>query len=185
MITYLSLVITVNEDAMQKRLIQVDPFTGEIEDGFVAYVAPKRQNGFTGGWVAMSQQHALKALAKADLGDEARRVLFVLLANVEYENFIVVPQSKMAEEIGMPKSNFSRAVSRLVGEGVIEKGPKVGRMISLRLNPTYGWKGTAKNHVIALGEEREKRKLRLAADSSQQQAENPDTLTGDLFPELE
>lgn len=174
---------------MQKRLLQVNTFTGEIEEGFVAYVAPKRRNGFSSGWVAMSQQKALVELAKADLGDEARRVLFVLLGHVEYENFIVVPQSKMAEVIGMAKSHFSRAVARLVDEGIIERGPKVGRMVSLRLNPSYGWKGTAKNHVIALDEARKARDLRViqggAAPEAEKGSDEPlDTFTGDLFPDL-
>lgn len=174
---------------MQKRLVQVDAFTGEIEDGFVAYVAPKRRNGFVNGWVAMSQQKALIELARADLGDEARRVLFVLLGHVEYENFIVVPQARMAEEIGLPKSNFSRAVTRLVNEGIIERGPKVGRMVSLRLNPAYGWKGTAKNHVIALDQERQKRRVSVVKGNPQEPPKNApeaplDTFTRDLFPDL-
>lgn len=175
---------------MQKRLVQVDAFTGEIEDGFVAYVAPKRRNGFVNGWVAMSQQKALIELAKADLGDEARRVLFVLLGHVEYENFIVVPQAAMASEIGLPKSNFSRAVSRLVAEGIIERGPKVGRMVSLRLNPAYGWKGTARNHVIALDQERKKRRAAPVKGSPIAEAQSApeghlDTFTRDLFPDLD
>ena len=174
---------------MQKRLVQVDAFTGEIEEGFVAYMAPKRRNGFVNGWVAMSQQKALIELARADLGDEARRVLFVLLGHVEYENFIVVPQAAMAKQIGMAASHFSRAVSRLVDEGVIERGPKVGRMVSLRLNPAYGWKGTAKNHVIALDQERQKRRLSVVKGASQEPPENApeaplDTFTRDLFPDL-
>ena len=31
---------------MNKRLIQIDHDTGEVVDGFVAYVVPKRKNGF-------------------------------------------------------------------------------------------------------------------------------------------
>ena len=54
----------------------------------------------------------------------------------------------------MDRSNFNRAVKRLVERGVIEKGPKIGRMVSLRLNPEYGWKGSAKNHVACLDQER-------------------------------
>ena len=40
----------------QKRFMQVDAETGElVEEGFVAYVAPKRKNGFGTRWVAMAQ----------------------------------------------------------------------------------------------------------------------------------
>ena len=35
---------------MNKRLQQIDSETGEIIDGFVAYVVPKRKNGFGQGW---------------------------------------------------------------------------------------------------------------------------------------
>ena len=40
---------------MNKRLQQIDSETGEIIDGFVAYVVPKRKNGFGQGWLAMAQ----------------------------------------------------------------------------------------------------------------------------------
>ncbi len=143
---------------MEKRLYQIDAHTGEYQEGFVAYISPKRKNGFQKGWLAMSQTNAFFSLAKADLGDQARRVLFMLLAKVEFENYIVVSQSEMAKELGMPLPNFSRAVSRLTDEGVILRGPKVGRMGSLKLNPEYGWKGTAKNHVIALDDVRKSKK---------------------------
>ena len=144
--------------SMEKRLAQIDLHTGEIQEGFVAYISPKRKNGFQKGWIAMSQENALLSLAKADLGDQARRVLFMMLAKVEFENFIVVSQSSMAEELGMTLPNFSRALSRLVKEGVILRGPKVGQQASLKLNPNYGWKGTAKNHIVAVDEFRGKRK---------------------------
>lgn len=135
-----------------RRLVQVDASTGEIAEGVVAYVVPKRKNGFQeGGWLAMAQ-NALEAIAKADLGDDARRVLFLLLAHLEFENWIVTPQKELADTIGMQPSNFSRALSRLIQEGIILKGPKLGRHNSLRLNPRYGWKGAAKGHVVALAD---------------------------------
>ena len=43
----------------QKRFVQVDAETGElIEEGFVAYVAPRRQNGFGKRWFAMAHDAA-------------------------------------------------------------------------------------------------------------------------------
>lgn len=148
-----------------RRLGQVDKDTGEVlDDGFIAYVVPKRKNGFEGRWLAMSQDAmlwlsrvAMGDLAKSGMGVGEFQVLMCLLGHVDYENHILTPQSEMAERLGMDRSNFNRAVKRLVERGVIEKGPKIGRMVSLRLNPEYGWKGTARNHVIALDQERKKR----------------------------
>lgn len=106
----------------------------------------------------MSQIKALDELANANLGGQTYRVLLKVLAKVEFENFIVVSQSEMAKELGMKLPNFSRCLSDLVNEGVILRGPKVGRMGSLRLNPDYGWKGTAKNHVIEIEKARKARR---------------------------
>lgn len=135
-----------------KRFIQIDAETGELEQGFVAYIAPKRKNGFSKeGWVAMAQGMAMVNLAKSTRMDgESLRVFLILCSHLEYENFILTPQTEMAEKIGMSKTNFSRALKKLLEEGVIEKGPKIGRMVSLKLNPEYGWKGSAKGHQHAL-----------------------------------
>lgn len=141
---------------MEKRLYQVDAHTGEIQQGFVAYISPKRKNGFQKGWIAMSQENALLEIAKSGFTGETLRVLLVLLAKVEYENFIVVSQSDMAEELGVSKTQFNRSLKILIDNDIIQRGPKVGRQGSLRLNPNYGWKGTAKNHIIALDGVRKK-----------------------------
>jgi hypothetical protein len=143
---------TINKAAMStKRFIQMDAETGEVEQGFVAYVVPKRQNGFKEGWVAMAQGMAMVDLAKSPKMDgDAFRVFFTLCSFLEYENFILTPQTEMAEKIGMDKSNFNRALKKLLAEGVIERGPKIGRMVSLKLSPEYGWKGSAKGHQHAL-----------------------------------
>ena len=43
-----------------RKLGQIDKDTGEIlDDGFIAYVVPKRKNGFEGRWLAMSQDAML------------------------------------------------------------------------------------------------------------------------------
>ena len=93
-----------------------------------------------------------RRLTSQDLG-----VFLCLLGHLDYENHILTPQSEMAEKVGMKRSNFSRAISRLVELEMVEKGPKIGRMVSLKLNPEYGWKGSAKNHVIAIDQVRKDR----------------------------
>lgn len=50
----------------RRKLGQVDLDTGEVlEEGFIAYIAPKRQNAF-GGWIAMAQ-NMMEVVAKSDL----------------------------------------------------------------------------------------------------------------------
>lgn len=135
-----------------KRVVGSVMDTGEVMDGAVlGMFFPKRQNGFREGWIAMAQ-NALVALAQADLGDQARRVLFVILGKLDFENYILVSQSEIAETIGMKRANVSAAIARLEAEGIILRGPKAGRSATFRLNPSYGWKGSASNHQKALRE---------------------------------
>ena len=72
----------------QIRVGSVDLSTGEILEGAtLAVFYPKRRNGFGTGWLAMAQEPLMK-LAQADLGKEAMRVLFAVLASLDYENWI-------------------------------------------------------------------------------------------------
>jgi len=136
---------------MQRRIRQVDIESGEVLDGFVAYVAPKKSNGFRDGWVAMAQQPMVE-LAKSKLGSEALRVFLAIVGRLDFENMLLVSQAEIAAELGMKKPSVSRAIKQLLEVGVLLKGPRVGVHRSYRLNPHFGWKGSASNHQKALQE---------------------------------
>ncbi len=94
-------------------------------------------------------QAALELLAKTLTGEQFK-VLMMLLASLDYENFIQVAQADIAEKLEMQKTNVSRSIKGLINLGVIIEGPKIGRSKSYRLNPQFGWKGTVSNHKKAL-----------------------------------
>lgn len=104
-----------------------------------------------------SRQDAYLALANSGLGLEARRVLDILLAHLDFENWIHLPQTEIATMLNMKPANVSRSMRDLEKVGVILRGPKVGRSITYRINPNFGWKGSAKNHNAALNEELKER----------------------------
>lgn len=160
----------------QIRLGQVDLSTGEIlEDATLAVFFPKRRNGFHTGWVAMAQDPLMK-LAQADLGDVARRVLFALLAKLDFENWVSISHAQLGRDLNIKRPNISRAVARLIDEGVLLVGPRVGVRGTYRLNPQYGWKGSARGHQEAL-------QARMRAAGMSLVGEPPlDDRTGDLFP---
>ncbi|CDZ86681.1 hypothetical protein BN1086_04933 [Citrobacter koseri] len=54
------------------------------------------------------------------------RVLMVLLADLNYENYIQVAQMDIAYALKMQKTNVSRAIKNLIYFGVILEGPKNG-----------------------------------------------------------
>lgn len=154
-----------------KRVVSSVMDTGEVMEGAVlGMFFPKRQNGFREGWIAMAQD-ALMAVAKMDLGDEARRLLFAILAKLDYENYILLNQAEIGADIGMQRANVSRALAKLEAEGVLLRGPKAGRSSTFRLNPAFGWKGSAANHQKAL-----KERMRASNISGIVPARDPNTV---------
>lgn len=140
-----------------KRLVGHIDSDGEIHEGSVlALVIPKRKNGFDRHFTM--NQDALLLLAKgklldateANLGSDVYRVLFAVLSVVDYENWILFNQSEMAAAIGMQRQHFGRAMRKLEAIELLQRGPKSGRSVTYRLNPSFGWKGSAKNHVKAI-----------------------------------
>lgn len=134
---------------MNKRLQQIDSETGEIIDGFVAYVVPKRKNGFGQGWLAMAQNGA-EILAQSNLSGNDFKVLMKLLSVLDYENLIQVSQVEIARELNMHRQHVQRSIKRLLDLGIVLEGVKIGISRSYRLNPNFGWKGSAKGHREAL-----------------------------------
>ena len=53
----------------------------------------------------------------------------------------------------MKPPNINRSVKKLVSINVLIEGFKIGRSGTYRLNPNFGWKGSAKSHQLALKQE--------------------------------
>lgn len=99
---------------------------------------------------------------RKELGEEGFAVLMVLIAELDFENHLVLSQSAVGRTLGMHRQSVQQAIKRLIGMGAILEGPKVGQNRSYRFNPEIVWKGSAKNHVKALREyQKEKQKLAL------------------------
>jgi Firmicute plasmid replication protein (RepL) len=148
--------LRVNMEAVVGRKIgQIDLSTGEVLEGCVVYLVPKRRSGFGERWFAVAQE-ALKIL-KTFTRVEDFRVLMSLLERLDYENLILANQSEIARELGIERAQVNRAIKRLQEAGAIIQGPKFGLNRSYQLNPSFGWKGSAKKHVHALDEYRQER----------------------------
>jgi len=149
-----------------KRVIGSVLDTGELMEGaVVGMFFPKRENGFKAGWIAMAQEPMMK-LAKSDLGAQEMKVLFGVLAKLDFENFLLLSVADLAKEIGMQRPNVSAAISSLEKLGVLLRGPKAGRSSTFRLNPDFGWKGSASNHKKALRERMQASNIRGIVEPS-------------------
>ena len=104
------------------------------------------------GWLAMSQD-ALTVLQQFTRVEDFR-VLMALLARLDFENLLVVNQADIARDLNMRREHVNHAIKRLITAGALLEGPRIGVSRSYRLNPKFGWKGSAKGHVIALSDYR-------------------------------
>ena len=129
---------------------QIDHQTGEVVEGFVAYVVPKRKTDFRkDGWQWLK---TMMMLAQSNLTGNDMKVMWAMLARLDYENLIQVNQAEVSEQVGMNRHNVNRSIKKLIELGVILEGVKIGISRSYRLNPNFGWKGSAKGHREALHE---------------------------------
>lgn len=133
---------------------------GEVLDGLVAVLMPKRKNGFQqGGWFAMSSDAIAQLLTftmnrKLTLRD--LQTLYAMLEYLELENWIRISQTDIASRLHMAQPHVSRSVKTLLSLGIILIGPKIGTSRTYRLSPDFGWKGGAVQHVKAQMAERMK-----------------------------
>jgi DNA-binding transcriptional ArsR family regulator len=73
------------------------------------------------------------------------RVLMALCAVLDFENFIQLSQADLAKLIGMKQPHVNRAMAELFERGIVIKGMKVGRSLTYRLSPTFGFKTKGSN----------------------------------------
>lgn len=137
-----------------KNLSLMDTDTGEVleQPGLPVIFAQRTRCGFE-EWMSLNQK-ALLELSKKPISGVTARVLFAMLARLDYENNVLVPMVALAGELGLHPANLRRAIKDLEERGLLLRGPKVGNTPSFRLSPDFGWKGRGSNHRKALEEYR-------------------------------
>ena len=135
-----------------KKIASFDQDTGEILKGAIVYCGVKH-NPYSTGWI-MNSQEALEVIAKdKEITGGIHRVLWFIVARLDFENWIQISQKEICKELEMKKQNVSSAIKLLEQKEIILRGPRVGKSYAFRLNPHFGWKGDVKN----LNEYRKKR----------------------------
>jgi hypothetical protein len=132
------------------RPANIDLATGKVEEGVFVYCPKKHLSPFTrGGFGVMSFDAALM-LACSDLDGADLKVLWLLIANLETDNYILINQTELANIMGLKRPHFNRSIKKLLAKDILLEGTNVGRLKSYRLNAYYGWRGSVENHVKAL-----------------------------------
>jgi hypothetical protein len=146
---------------MQRRLQQIDAETGEVLQGGTLVFFPQRPR-IKEGWLMAFQSGFLKLAQDKSLTQQQWRVFAFLIGKLDFENYIHLSQAEIARGLRMKPSNVSAAVAALVEKAIITRGPRVGRVATLRLTPNLGWKG----RVRSLEEQRSKGQLKLVRRTS-------------------
>lgn len=138
---------------MQKNIRGFIDEDGEIHEGAGVPVWVGRKTAFTrlyGGsrWMVIAQNAMILIAQDQDLRPESKNVLMYLFGRLDFENFIQVPQTEIADALSMRKQNVQRSIKQLVDKEILFQGPKIGRSSSWRLNPNYGYKGSPRGKVL-------------------------------------
>ena len=126
------------------EIIAYNKNTGEIVEG-VPVLCGVKHNPYAKGWV-MNNQEALEIIAKdKEITGRIHRILWFLVARLDFENWIQISQKEICEELSMRKEDVSSGIKLLEKKRILLRGPKVGRSYSFRINPDFGWKGDVRN----------------------------------------
>jgi biotin operon repressor len=115
------------------------------------FVIPYRKKIHNNGWFVMFQDF-LKQLAKdKDLKGQDYRVLNYLLSELDWENWLQVPQRVISKETGIPRPEVAKSIKKLKEKGIIQV-VRDGRSNRYRINPNLVWKGRygTRENVIPL-----------------------------------
>ena len=140
----------------QRRLGTIDLDTGELVEGMNVW-CPTKKTGFQllYGWryCIMAQDAMTMIAADKDLTGETFRVFLHMAGRLDFENYIRITQTEIAEALDMQKQHVSRAIKLLKSKNILLRGPKIGQSYSWRLNPNFGYKGDPHGKVYKIGNE--------------------------------
>lgn len=161
-----------------KYILTVDDLTGET----VSYFHIRKKKKKLGvGWMA-TYQHGAEILASLPLTGEQHKVLWALIAKLDFDNYIRVSQEELANTLGIKQQHVSRAIRALLKYDVIVEGPRAGLHKTYRFNPYIGHKGSNIEKTVVEYEQLKllQEKKRQAKSAKQQAKTTSDTVTSEV-----
>ena len=164
-------------DKQEKTIPDIEPgrydLLKEDADGVnaqpVYLFAPNKKRLATelGGWYVCWQEATMILAKMKTLNLTDLRVLLVLQAKLDFDNWIRLSHSDIGSEIDVARPNVSASMKKLIALNVLLVGPSTRNVNTYRLNPDLVWKGTMKN---AVKERRAAPKLTLLTGGKKEQA---------------
>ena len=98
---------------------QIDHQTGEVVEGFVAMLCCSKAQKRISERMDGNGSEAMMMLAQSNLTGNDMKVMWAMLARLDYENLIQVNQAEVSEQVGMNRHNVNRSIKKLIELGVI------------------------------------------------------------------
>ena len=117
------------------------------EEGNIKGYFPLKENKLGKDWVALYQK-AISTIADMNLPNEQYRVFLKLLSKVDFDNYLRVSQTEIANELSMKRPNVTKAIKALCEKSIIVEGLPAGKFKTYRLNPYIAHKGKNRNSTI-------------------------------------
>lgn len=121
--------------------------TGEILGPAGTYRKMYKSDEFSGiynkGWSVMSSAPYIALAKDKDLTLTSINILHYMLGTIGYGNIVTVTQKDIVEALGIAQGHVSKSIKLLVEKEILLKYKKVGNGWTYRLNPTYGYRGSA------------------------------------------
>lgn len=115
----------------------------DVQNEAVYLHVPRKKDVATGlgGWFIAWQEASMLLAGDKRMNLTDHRVLLVLQAKLDFENWIKLSLADIGNPIGVAKSNISVSMKKLLEMGVVILGPTSKNVRTYRLNPAIGWKG--------------------------------------------
>ncbi len=116
---------------------------GDIKTQPVYLYAPTQQDysKTAGDWVIAWQEGVMLLAQDKRINLTDMRVVFVLLAKLDFQNWIRLSHKEIADILGIKRQNVSTSMKKLVEMQVVFIGPSLKQVTTYKINPLYIWKG--------------------------------------------
>jgi predicted transcriptional regulator len=94
----------------------------------------------------------MQVVLDEDLTGQDFRVLFFILANMEYENLFQMSQAYIGEKLGIQQPHIAKSIKKLIEKDLIRIIGNIGRQNVYRVSPYLALKSRAKNLAPMLGD---------------------------------
>ena len=106
-------------NSMNRHMQQIDHQTGEVVRRLCGLCCSKAQKRISERMDGNGSKEAMMMLAQSNLTGNDMKVMWAMLARLDYENLIQVNQAEVSEQVGMNRHNVNRSIKKLIELGVI------------------------------------------------------------------